>query len=396
VTAAPRIRPRYATAAAILLMAMLGTLYAWSVFVEPLESRFAQSRSLISAIFSAAIVAFTIGMLVGHRFYGALSAPAIAVLTGAVAAAGLALAAAGDSVWLVAAGYGGLFGLANGIGYGLSLQIIQNADARSRGLVTGVAVASYTLGPALAAPFLAASIASYGLQATFLPLAGAIGAAGLLAAWLIRQSHVAVETRSMAITTPAPRATRQFAVLWLSFLLIGAVGVMVLGHAAPMAASFGAAGSEPGLAVTLVTIGNGVGRLAGGWYSERIRPPAILVGAPLLIALALAGLLAAPAVAALLCALFIIGLGYGTVASAFPMIVAKGYGARNVSRIYGRLFTAWGVAGLAAPFLGGVLFDARGDYANVIIAAAALAALASLVGLAYPRQAAIRSAVTAE
>ncbi|HET6221239.1 MAG TPA: hypothetical protein VFE11_03700, partial [Dongiaceae bacterium] len=136
-TAAPGIHPRYATAAAILLMAMLGTLYAWSVFVEPLESRFAQSRSLISAIFSAAIVAFTIGMLIGHRFYGALSAPAIVVLTGLVAAAGLALAAAGDSVWLVAAGYGGLFGLANGIGYGLSLQIIQNADARSRGLVTG-------------------------------------------------------------------------------------------------------------------------------------------------------------------------------------------------------------------------------------------------------------------
>jgi hypothetical protein len=50
--------------------------------------------------------------------------------------------------------------------------------------------------------------------------------------------------------------------------------------------------------------------------------------------------------------------------------------------MYGLVFTAWGLAGLGAPWLAGVLFDAGGGYGPaLIIAAGAALASALAVGL---------------
>jgi hypothetical protein len=60
---AAQTRPRLAVAAALLLNPVLGALYAWSVFVAPLEAALGAPRAEVSLVFSIAIVAFTAGML---------------------------------------------------------------------------------------------------------------------------------------------------------------------------------------------------------------------------------------------------------------------------------------------------------------------------------------------
>ena len=56
-------RPGAAIAAALLLNPMLGSLYAWSVFLGPLEAELGLPRAKISGIFSIAIFCFTVGMI---------------------------------------------------------------------------------------------------------------------------------------------------------------------------------------------------------------------------------------------------------------------------------------------------------------------------------------------
>ena len=53
------------------------------------------------------------------------------------------------------------------------------------------------------------------------------------------------------------------------------------------------------------------------------------------------------------------------------------------ARIYGRVFTAWGAAGLLGPWLAGVLFDLSGDYRIALLVAAAigLGSVAALTGV---------------
>ena len=84
--------------------------------------------------------------------------PAFALATLGLAAAGFALAGWGRSIAAVMIGFGGLFGFANGLGYGFSLQLAQQALPHRRGLVTGLAVASYTLGSAAFAALFAWAI----------------------------------------------------------------------------------------------------------------------------------------------------------------------------------------------------------------------------------------------
>lgn len=353
-----------AAAGAILVMFSLGTFYAWSVFVRPLEAEFGASRSAVSLVFSLGTVAFTIGMLLGPRILGRLSPARAAAVALTLAGLGLALSASLWSLTVVMAGYGGLFGFANGLGYGLSLQVVNRELPQRRGMMTGIAVATYTLGSAAVAPGLEHVIGAWGLASGFLALSALLLLAAAAAHWLMRS--VPADEPAAAATDRASQpvgACHALMVLWICFFLGSAVGVLVLSHASPLVASLGGTAEQSGLAVTLVTLGNGLGRLAGGPLCERLPSRLLLASAALWNALALTPVLLSPDVTTALIAMFGIGVGYGSLASAVPMAVVKSYGAARLSLIYGRLFTAWGAAGLLAPFLGGVLFDLTGSYA---------------------------------
>ncbi len=68
------------------------------------------------------------------------------------------------------------------------------------------------------------------------------------------------------------------------------------------------------------------------------------------------------------------GLSYGAVSSAYPAATGHFYGAARVGHVYGRLFTAWGAAGLIAPIAAGLAFDLAGNYTIVLLAAGVAAA----------------------
>ncbi len=377
-----------ATVAACLLMAALGTLYSWSVFVPFLEAEHSRPRSLVSAIFSVATICFTLGMVLAPRLERAGPVLTRAAMICALASAGLAFAGLGHSYAAVVLGFGVMFGLANGLGYSLSLEIVQTAASPdNRGLLTGAAVASYVAGSAFGSPIFQALLERWGFSNTVLLLAAAILGTGLLVGLLLADgvpAHGSHATDSEAhLTAPSREA---FAVLWGNFFFMSLVGMMTIAHAAPILAAFGGAEREIVLAAALVAAGNGVGRISGGWLADRLPGHVVLSGASLLTFLALAAILVTRGADNTLVFIFVVGVCYGCIASAVPAIVAKHYGVANVSRVYGRLFTAWGAAGLIGPFAGGVFFDSYGSYQTALSGAAVAALAALLTGWAYRYQ----------
>ena len=71
-------------------------------------------------------------------------------------------------------------------------------------------------------------------------------------------------------------------------------------------------------------------------------------------------------------ALALIGFAYGGIIAAYPAAITKMFGVLAGPRIYGHVFTAWGFAGLFAPFLAGGLFDWTGSYQLALLTAGAL------------------------
>jgi MFS transporter, OFA family, oxalate/formate antiporter len=368
---------------ALLTMGSLGSLYAWSVLIEPIEHEIGASRTASSVVFSAAIVCFTVAMLGAAELQQRATPATILLATTALAATGLALPGMSRSWPALLIGIGILFGLANGLGYSLAIALVQSAFPARRGLFTGLAVASYTAGSAVFAVLLAWSVATVGLWPSFLGWAGLMLALGGPGAWALHRS-VAVLILDPGSHRPADSLlhTRLRAALWTAFLCAAFVGVWVLAHAAAIAGWLGARSGEAALTAALVAAANGVGRLGGGWLTDHLEPRWFLTPGLTVAGASLALLWAAPGLVSGLVALGATGLAYGAMVGAYPAIIARLYGVAQASRVYGRVFTAWGVAGLAGPVTGGLLFDCCGGYAAAIPAAAFAAGLAALASWA--------------
>ena len=77
-------------------------------------------------------------------------------------------------------------------------------------------------------------------------------------------------------------------------------------------------------------------------------------------------------------AVFVVYWCYGTQLSVNGAASSDFWGTKNAGINYGMLFTAWGVAGVIGPRIGGVLYDKYHNYKAAFYTAAVLAAIALL------------------
>src|SRR6185503_16827394 len=113
----PRRRIALAVAAATALNLPFRTIYAFSVFLRPMEQLLGVGRTELSLVFGIATVTLTLGMNLAPRLYQTVP-PAILILaSGGAGALGLALTAAAGGFAGLVVGYGVLFGLGAGVAF---------------------------------------------------------------------------------------------------------------------------------------------------------------------------------------------------------------------------------------------------------------------------------------
>ena len=386
------MRPGTVLAAAALLNIAFGTFYAWSVLIGPFESTLDASRAQISSVFSVAVAFFVIGMLSVPLLQGRIPPAVLAGSFCIMAAAGLFLTAASMSLPLVYIGYGVLFGSANGLSYGLALQLVNMAFSARRGLATGITVGAYALGAVGAAPLLSTMVSAVGIGSALYALATFFAVLALVIAWLLlvgrailprNRSSGGVKEGVGEIGTEV--ISRVFVVLWVGYALGAMAGLMILGHAASLIEDRGGPITAVVLAPVVISLGNALARIGAGWVSDHFPVKRILMYATGLASGALILALLLNGYTILLGALAIVGVSYGALASGYPVAVASYFGPERVSAVYGRLFTAWGVGGMAGPWIAGHFHDHYGSYDVAIALAAAAALSALLVTMALPK-----------
>ena len=148
---------------------------------------------------------------------------------------------------------------------------------------------------------------------------------------------------------------------------------MSIGHAAGIVVDFGVPVERAHwgpMLTNLVYIGFA---LSAGILCDWITGRRVIIGIAAIMAIALFALYFAPSASMSLIALALVGGSFGASASAYPVTVANYYGVSALPRIYGRLATSFGLAGLLGPLVAGVLYDMEGRYNYSILIAAALA-----------------------
>ena len=346
--------------AACLLTGSLGSIHAFSVYIRPLEVLLDVSRGQISMVYSLALLCLTVSVLFGYRVYGLLPAPVLAFLACCFAAVGLAIASMANSFWMLVLGYSFIFGGANGLGYGFSLYLVGCAFDRHRGLAIGTVTAVYALGATLFAKYFQYLIDAGGPAHGFTRMAIIMLGVAIVSSALLQVSRTPRPIKTNGGSVPYRKGT--IILLWLGYGLGVAAGLMAIGHAAQIVAVRSTRLDTIIIGVMLITLGNALGGFIAGLIADKWPVKTLLIVLPLLSGIALAGLATAESVGLTLLCLGVTGLAYGAIIAAYPAATAIYFGVEGGARAYGQIFTAWGLAGLTAPWFAGVLFDSYNTY----------------------------------
>ena len=376
-----------AVAAATALNAPLGSIYAFSVFLKPLESLLGLSRADLAFVFALAAAAFAAGMNLVPLGFGRVSAPVLALACAGLSVLGIALVATAGGLRQLALGYGLCFGASVGATYILFQQIVNLAATSRRGLVNGYLVSLLPAGAMIAAPVFGWAIPAIGVRATLGWFAGVLALLGLTSAWLTAQSGVTLATASAGVRMSEDERRRPvFWRLWLIFFLAASAGLMVLSQAAGIITAYGGTAALAVYGTTLITATVAAARLVGGWTADWLAIPRVAAGAH---AVALVGGVAVtlwPGAGMSVLALGLVGLGYGLVSGVTAAAIAAYWRRALYGRVASRIYIAWSAAAIVLPIIAGRLFDLTQGYGAAVLIAAGGNALGILVALGLPRQ----------
>lgn len=385
-----RPSPWRVLAAATALNAPVGALYAFSVFLRPLESLLGLHRADLALVFALAAAFFGVGMMLAPPLYRIGSAPWLVLACAASNALGMALAATAGGLIQLAIGYGVFFGLGGGAAYILVQQMVNLAVTRRQGLVNGYIVSLLPAGAMIAAPTFGWTIRVFGVRASLAGFAVVLVVTGLASAWLAARAGVSLAGASGGVAIAEHERRRP--VFWrlsLVFFLAASAGLMVLSQAAGIITAYGGAASLAVYGTTLITAVIAGARLGGGWMVDWLAIPTVAAGAN---AVALAGhvvltLWPGPWVAVV--ALALVGLGYGMVSGLTAAAVAVYWRRALYGRMASRVYLAWSAAAIVLPIVAGRLFDLTHGYGTAVLIAGGSNALGVLVALGLPRRSAM-------
>lgn len=380
-----RRRPWRVLAAATALNAPVGALYAFSVFLQPLEALLGLHRADLALVFAVAAASFGAGMMLAPTLYRIAPTPWLVLACAGVSAAGIALAATAGGLLQLVVGYGVGFGVGGGAAYILVQQMVNLVVTGRHGLVNGYLVSLLPAGAMIAAPTFGWAIRVFGVRAALGGFAATLAITGLVSARLTAGVGVAAATSSATLGAEE----RRRAVFWrlsLVFFLAASAGLMVLSQAAGIITAYG---GGPALAVygtTAITAVIAAGRLGGGWMVDWLAIPTVAAGAN---SVALAGNVALtlwPGSAMAVLALALVGLGYGLVSGVTAAAVAVYWRRAVYGRMASRVYIAWSAAAIVLPIVAGRLFDLTHGYGAAVLIAGGSNALGVLVALGLPRQ----------
>ena len=415
-------------AGALIVQVILGTVYAFSVFVKPLETEFLWSRTTTQWAFSFALLTFALTMIPAGRLQDRIGPRKVASLGGILLGLSFLLAAflvKENRPWAFYLTYGILGGAGIGCAYVCPIAACMKWYPDKKGLITGLAVAGFGAGalffagpasvlmlpPALEGPgmslsqilmvgtgFSEGSGFGIGWQAFFVLHGIVCTVAVVLGSSLLRNPPEGWKPEGWNPQDTVMKAkadmdwkemlnTPLACMLWLTFIFGATSGLMAIGQWKPMMATIlqgrtfapewmGSFGRfvEP---VGILAIFNAFGRIFWGKISDLIGRPRSMMIMFLLQGMTFMLLVSVTTPLTIFIASALVGLNFGGNFALFPSATADYFGTKHIGQNYGWVFTAYGVAGILGPVAGGVLFDATKQYLMAFVFAGILCFVAA-------------------
>ena len=367
----------------IVCMVMVANLqYGWTLFVNPIDSKYHWGRAAIQVAFSIFVATETWLVPVEGWFVDRFGPRIVVSFGGVLVAIAWTLDAHATSLPLLYIA-GALAGIGAGAVYGTCVGNALKWFPDRRGLAAGLTAAGFGAGAAVSVVPIRDVIEAYGYETAFQWFGIGQGIVVLLLAQFLvaptfgqarAPSKLRISSRNF--TAAEMLRTPVFWLMYAMFVMVAASGLMVTAQVAPIARDYNIANvvlifgaSTLTVALIVDNILNGLARPFFGWVSDHIGREYTMAVVFTLGAVAywLLGTIGNQPVTFVLTA-GIVYFTWGEIYSLFPATCTDTYGARYATTNAGLLYTAKGTAAWLVP-LANVLKSYTGSWHSVFLVA---------------------------
>lgn len=258
----------------LLVMAAMGIIYIWSVFIIPLEMEFGWPRNKISLVFTTTMICLSLGLAFGGFIHKRLSVRKLLGLAICILSLAFIITSKSQNLFTMIVFYGAICGAFMGVIYNLiiytcNLWFSKDISATVSGLLqTCLAISTVFLGY-----FAAALLEIYDWRIV-IRVIGALFILSLICACKFLkqpdgQCSAATQVQLVNVNEEGLNwkqmlATRSFWLFWIIRLAILSGGVGAIGHAVPIALEMGTSYQKAIFALGMLSFCNGIGRLLFG------------------------------------------------------------------------------------------------------------------------------------
>ncbi|MDQ6528079.1 OFA family MFS transporter [Flavobacterium sp. LHD-85] len=356
--------------AGMMLQLSIGSIYAYSVWIKPINTLNGWENDQLKLSFSLAICFLGLTAAFMQKFVrkiGPKNAGLLAAIFFGIGLLGSGVAIAINSLLLFYLFFGVISGIGLGFGYITPVSVVVKWFPDRPGFASGLVVMSFAIGSIVASRLILPLIASYGVSGTFYLLGSIYFFLMVLASFCLSLPDLNKETemclaKNSSIPIRELLTDVRFYSLWLFLFLNTTCGIALISIAAPMARDIIHIDDAQAINfVGLIGFFNGFGRLFWSSASDKI-------GRWLTFFLfftigTFCFFILTQTENALLFQLmvFIIISCYGGAFATMPAFVKDIYGANKMHAPFGFILTAWS----AAAFAGTGLLSFIKDY-NII------------------------------
>lgn len=341
--------------AAWMIHLSIGSVYAWSTLVIPIENATGWDKASITFAFSIIILFLSIAAFLTRRLYAHLGLSYCCLISTFLFSIGYELLSLGVEDLSLNVFYLGavITGLGTGIGYILPVDLIMQWFPKRKGLSGGSCIMAFGFGSALAAPCFNYLCGNGGPGFTF-ALMGCLYFFVMFISSYILSLPDKEDGSSIGVVYYNEDKFRK---LFLAFYLNIACGISLLSLISPIVQDLGADVGFATMVVSLIGIANGGGRIFWAAISDKLGRDRTYQILFVLEAFFFVGLAMATNYYIFTILAFVLITIYGGGFSVMPAFVAdafkyplhEGQEESTVVRIHGKVLLAWGLAGISAP-----------------------------------------------
>lgn len=389
--------------ASCLINLCIGSLYAWSVFATPmaqyLSSVTGSEVASLAIIFTIANAVGPITMISGGFINDKIGPKWVIFIGGILFGLGMIASGFAKSVAALLLTYGLGVGLGVGLVYGCTVSNSVKFFPDKRGLVGGIATASYGSSSVIIPIVANALIDNFDVTTAFKILGAAMLVIICVSAFFIKTCPKDFKPEDWE--PPAPKAGKKapadkdwkamlkdpvFYVMILMLCCGAFSGLMVTSQASPVAQNMvGMTAAQAAVVVSVLAIFNTLGRIVAGFISDKIGSVNTILGVFLASVLGLGLLFVSGegSVATFYIGICIVGFCFGSIMGIYPGFTASQFGARNNSVNYGIMFIGFAAAGYFGPTIMSSIYASAGAYQTAFLAAMALAAAGAVLSFVF-------------